>query len=219
MVAFVPGATAGAFTATNPALQKRACPSAAPRMAFNEGPPSPSLYLSSIPIDRLNKAPLIQITTIPGTGEHNYISVELVDMARDEGAGETVRAGASGMCDPSLTGAAPSPALYSTYYPQETLHEAPMISLVDGGTELTRSMTIIQCETPTSIANGEAVLGDGVPPNPLSFSKMNNATLNQAPHCEALRGASDEESTVNMPMHYVPLDYVGAVNILNKYRK
>lgn len=215
--AFVPGVAPGAFTASTQSSSTCAHPTSAPRMAFNKVGPDTSKYLSQIPIDRLNKAPMISITKIPGpTDAYNSISVSLVDMARDESAGNSLKAGV--FVDEALVGDAPPPSAYEKYYPQATLHEAPLISLCDGGTELTRSMAIIQCEAPTSMVDAEAMLGDGVPPSPVLYRAFDNEKLNQAPCCEANRGPSDDESVVAAPFTSIPLDMVGASVILNKYR-
>jgi hypothetical protein len=216
--AFIPGVAAGAFTAATQTPATCGRRAAAPRMAFNEVGPATSKYLSQIPIDRLNKAPMITINRIPGaTDEYNSVSVALVDMARDEAAGNALKAG---ICiDDALVNDAPPQSKYAKYYPQPTLHEAPFISFSDGGTERTRSMAIIQTSVKTSMVDAKAVLGDGVPPSPMLYRAFDNGKLNQAPCCEANRGPSDEQSVVAAPYTTIPLDYVGASLIFKKYRK
>lgn len=216
--AFVPGAAPGAFTAAPRAPCTSARPArAGPRMAYNEVGPDTRKYLSYIPVDRLNKAPLISVNAIPGPSDaYNSVSVQLVDMPRDEAAGDSLKAGV--YVDPSLIDDAPAPAKYEKYFPRETLHEAPLISIQDGGTDLKRSMLIVQCEIPTSIVEAEAVKGDGVPPNPMLYSKMDNPTLNKAPCVEVLQGETEEGSVVQTPFATIPLDYVGASIIFNKYK-
>lgn len=169
-------------------------------------------------MDRLNKAPMISITNIPGDSDaYNGISVQLADMRADEGAGESLRGGVD--IDESLMGSAPDPSKYSKYYPVETLHEAPLISLTDGGTDLKRSLSIIQCETPTSIENAKVVLGD-VDPDPMLFSAYTSkGQLNAAPFVQATYVSSDDDSAVSSDYATIPLDYAGAELIFKKYRK
>jgi hypothetical protein len=161
---------------------------------------------------------MITINRIPGgNGAYDSVSVALVDMARDESAGNTLKAGVA--VDPALVSAAPAPALYASYYPTATLHEAPLISITDRGTDLTRSLSIIQCSTPTSMSKAAAAL-DGPAPSPAAYRAFDKPErLNKAPCIQATFVSSDFNSAVSSPVATIPLDYAGAAVIFKQYRK
>jgi hypothetical protein len=187
-------------------------------MGFNAVGPDTSKYLSFIPLDRLNKAPMISITRIPNSnGSCDSVSVSLVDMARDESAGTTLKAGVK--VDPELVSAAPSPGKYASYYPQETLHEAPYISITDRGTDLTRTLTIVQAAVPTSMTAGAEILA-GPPADPIAYRFFDTPSrLNKAPIVQATYVTSNWDSAVSAVSSTIPLDYAGAELILSKYRR
>lgn len=210
MTAFLP-VPAGAF-ALSPSLPSSSPSlSRGPRMAFNPVGPPLSSYLSRIPLDRLNKAPVITLNAYPNA-DFNNITVRLADMARDEFAGETLRAGVVVDATP-----APAPEKYEKYYPLSTLHEAPLISLEDGGTDNKRSLFIVQTTVPTSIANGKILLGDGVAPKPALYAAFDGPDLNKAPYPQIF--ANGDDSVAYSESATVALDYAGAELILKKYRK
>lgn len=214
--AFLPGVAPGAFTSSASCKTAATSPISAPRMAYNPVGPPHDKYLSRIPIDRLNKAPMITVTNVPGIGDaHNSIRVALVDMARDEAAGETLRAGV--YVDPALEGAAPAPSKYEEYYPRDTLHEAPIISVQNGGTDNSRSVSVIQASVKTSMIWAELMLGDGIAPDPAACMWMEGPMMNKAPFAQVIEAG--DKSVAYSEDATVPLDYIGANIILNKYRK
>lgn len=110
--------------------------------------------------------------------------------------------------------AAPDESKYAKYYPPETLHEAPVISMYSRGEGLPQSkwaMCIVQTPVPTRLDVARAILGD-VPPS----SEMYVLNPNMAPDISV--NYDDENSTVTVDMNEQFLPMVTAEEILGKYR-
>ncbi|CDF40776.1 unnamed protein product [Chondrus crispus] len=167
-------------------------------MAYDPSPdiPPTSKYLSFIPVDRLNKAPVITINNFSNE-QVNSVSVRLADFFRDEGAGNSVKAGVK--IDDEK---APDESKWAKYYDPQTVNEAPIISIYSSVDDLPYTkwgVSIIQTVVPTRLDEGRKLLGD-VPPNPDSYKEYIPNT-NMAPDITVSLGATDEQSNVTVDMN------------------
>lgn len=182
-------------------------------MAFDEQGPATSKYLSCIPVDRLNKAPVITINAFSNP-DLNSVSVRLADLYADQGAGNTLKAG---VCIDDEAG--PDESKYAAYYPPETLHEAPVISIYSSADGLPYSkwgVSIAQTPVPTRLDVAKVILGD-VPPRPELYPKY-VLKPNMAPDISVTYGSSDENSNIIVDMNTQFLPMAAAAEILAKYR-
>lgn len=166
-------------------------------MAYDPSPdvPPTSKYLSLIPVDRLNKAPVITINAFSNP-EYNSVSVRLADLFDDEGAGDSLKAGIKIDDEP-----APDQSKWAAYYPPETVNEAPVISIYSGADKLPFTkwgMCIAQTVIPTRLDEAKKLLGD-VPPDPLNYLRY--IPTNLAPDISVNYGTSAEDSTVTIDVN------------------
>lgn len=178
-----------------------------------EGPPF-SKYLSLIPPDRLNKAPIISINAFSNP-DFNSISVSLADMRADQGAGDSLKAGVSPNDE-----LPPPEEKYADYYDPATLNEAPFISMYGEASGLSfdqHAVCIVQTTVPTSIPTARELLGDA-PPDPKLYEIRYQGRLNMAPQVSVNFGTCNDDSTVNVDYNFQPLPMTAASEILSKYR-
>lgn len=174
--------------------------------------PAYSKYLSKIPTDRLNKAPVITINYYKNP-EYDSVSVRLADMAADEGAGNSLKAGIS--YDEEK---APDVSKWGAYYDPETVNEAPHIDLYTSPLSFEKhAVSIVQTTVPCSIPTAKALLGD-IEPDPTTYEARYEGRLNKAPYVKVMYRTSDEDSGVSVDTTFAPLNMVAASEILSKYR-
>lgn len=188
----------------------------APRMTANwpddDGAPY-TKFLSFIPPDRLNKAPVITINAFPNE-EYNGVGVRLADMAADGAAGDAIKAG----IPPPLEGSPAAESLYSKYYDPATVNEAPLVSVFGSAADPNKcGFAVIQCATPLRINESAEILEEL--PEEGMYSRFKPDRLNKAPEVRAIRGATLEESVVAVDTVYQPLNLAAAEVILNQYRR
>lgn len=175
--------------------------------------PAYSKYLSNIPMDRLNKAPMITINKFSNK-EYNSVSVRLAQMEADVGAGDSLKAGIEIDDEP-----APPVSVWGKYYDPATVHEAPFISL-NGSSRMPyekHSISIVQTTAPLSISTAKEILG-GTPPDPALYESRYSDYLNKAPVVTICYGDSDETSRVAIESIPQPLNIPAAEAILSQYR-
>lgn len=222
MTAFVPTISTGSFVnRVSPHTEWRAAKCAtAPSMTANwpdDNGPAYSKYLSNIPLDRLNKAPVIVINSYANQ-DHNSVSVRMADLRADEGAGETLRSAAIGIVNENEE-AGPPEWKWAPFYDPATVNQAPVISMAGGDTLPARlhHLCIIQREVPTSIAKGRAIL-DGPYPDPAAFALRFEGRLNMAPAVQIDAAAVGDEAAVSVETAFYGLNLVAANEILSKFR-
>lgn len=180
-------------------------------MAVDVNGPAFVKYLSRIPVSRLNKAPIITISKFPNA-DYNSISVRLADLAADEGAGNSLKAGIS------LQGEhAPDTSKWERYYRPESVNAAPMISMYGRGEAYSKHyLSVVPMEVPLRMDEAKKILGD-VEPDRALYEKRYEGRLNMAPHVY-VQYTEGKKGGVSVEMTNEPLNLPAAQYILNKYR-
>lgn len=175
--------------------------------------PAYSKYLSYIPMDRLNKAPIITINSFKND-DYNSVSVRLSLLRADEGAGDTLKAGVYVDSDQG-----PGEAVWGKYYDPATVNSAPVISMSADPLSFDKHyISSATSKIPLDLPTAKAILGD-VAPDPSRYQYRYMGRLNQAPVVKAMYGGSDENSAISVDTCEMSLNIYAADEMLRKYQK